>query len=151
MKNKEKFKDEIVNIVCNGGCLAVNVETNKPTDCNRIDCSKCLFYGAEFGAYSDKMVNWANQEYKDPIVISNNDRLFLNFIKDDYEYISRDKSGCLYAYVIKPKKYEDNGNWIGDAIVGIYRFNIVFPMIKWSDKQPWKISDLKNLKVVENY
>lgn len=92
------------------------------------------------------MATWANQEYKEPIVITYNDRLFLNFIKNEYEYISRDKSGCLYAYASKPKKYEDSGNWIGDVIAGIYRFKIDFPMIKWSDEQPWKISDLKKIK-----
>lgn len=30
-------------------------------------------------------------------------------------------------------------------------FNIDFPMIKWTDEQPWKISNLKKLKVVKNY
>lgn len=131
--------------------MAVNAKTNKPTDCNRIDCSKCLFYGAEFGACSDKMVNWANQDYKEPFVISYNDSLFLNFIKVDYEYMVRDKNGDLFAYVNIPKKSKDRDIWIDASGVGIYKFNIDFPMIKWSDKQPWKISDLKNLKVVENY
>lgn len=31
----------------------------------------------------------------------------------------------------------------------IYKFNIDFPMIKWTDDQSWKISDLKKLKVVK--
>lgn len=35
--------------------------------------------------------------------------------------------------------------------VAIYKFNIDFPMIKWTDGQSWKISDLKKLKVVKNY
>lgn len=26
------------------------------------------------------------------------------------------------------------------------KFNVDFPMIKWSDEQPWKISDLKKIK-----
>ena len=117
--------------------------------CGSIDCYKRVLH--DENVCFDAFVVWANQEYKESTVISYNDRLFLNFIKDEYEYISRDESGCLYAYVSKPEKYEYNGNWIGGTIAGLYRFNIDFPMIKWSDEQPWKITDLKKLKVVENY
>lgn len=35
--------------------------------------------------------------------------------------------------------------------VALYGFSIFFPMVKWTDKQPREISDLKKLKVVENY
>lgn len=122
MKNKEKFKDEIVDIVCNG-------------------CGDC----------SDMLIERARREYKKPIVISYNDALFLNFIKDDYNYIVRDKNGDLFAYVSIPEKAQDRGIWIGTSGVGLYKFNIVFPMIKWSDEQPCKISDLKKLKKVINY
>lgn len=149
MKNKEKFKDKIVDIACGGDLVAVDKYTYEPTHCTCISCENCLIYNGS--CCSDKIIEWANQEYKEPIVISYNDRLFIDFIKADYEYISRDKSGALYAYASKPKKYEDNGNWIGDAIAGLYRFNVDLPMIKWSDKHPWKISVLKNLKVVGNY
>lgn len=48
-------------------------------------------------------IEWANQEYKAPTVISYNDLLFLNFIKDEYEYIVRDKNGDLFMYVDTPK------------------------------------------------
>lgn len=149
MKNKEKFKDEIVNIVCKGGNIAVDNITYEPVDCSSIECINCLFYSC--GKCSDLIVEWARREYKKPIVISYNDSLFLNFIKDDYYYIARDKNGELYGYYIIPKKYNGNGKWVGDITVGLTHFNIDFPMIKWTDEQPWKISDLKKLKVVENY
>lgn len=45
MKNKEKFKDKIVDIACKGGIIAVDNITYGPVDCNSIDCSNCLFYG----------------------------------------------------------------------------------------------------------
>lgn len=151
MKNKEKFKNEIVDIVCNGGSLAVDIETNKPVDCATIDCRKCLFYSTEFGACSNVMKIWTNQEYKESDIISYNDSLFLNFIKDGYEYITRDKNGRLYGHFSEPKKYVHNGVWIGTTESELYKFNVDFPMIKWSDEQPWKISDLKKLKVVKNY
>lgn len=67
MENKEKFKDKIVDIACNGGSIAVDKVTYEPVDCNIIDCSSCLFYGC--GTCSKALIEWANQEYKDPIVI----------------------------------------------------------------------------------
>lgn len=151
MKNKEKFKNKIADIVCNGGSLAVDIETNEPVDCSTFDCNKCLFYGSEFALCSNVMKNWANQEYKETNVISYNDSLFLNFIKDDCEYIARDKNGCLYIYFVEPKKRRNYGFWEGGIQARLNNFNIYFPMIKWSNEKPWKISDLKKLKVVKNY
>ena len=149
MKNKEKFKNEIVDIICNGDIIAVDKKTRTPVSCSSIECDKCLFRG-ESGC-SDVLNVWSNQEYKESIVISNNDILFLNFIKNEFEYITRDKTGCLYAYDSKPKKYVDDGVWVVGTIAALFKYNIDFPMVKWSDEQPWKISDLKKLKVVENY
>jgi hypothetical protein len=149
MKNKEKFKNEITDIICDGDIIAVDKETRTPVPCSIIACDKCLFY-SEIGC-SDALNVWANQEYKEPNVISYSDRLFLNFIKADYEYIVRDKNGELFVYAGIPIKYQDRGIWLGAPGAGINKFSIVFPMIKWEDAHPWKISDLKKLKVVKNY
>lgn len=149
MKNKDKFKDEIVNIVCNGSVIAVDIRTYGPVDCNTIDCVNCLF--RRRGTCSNGLVEWAREEYKKPIVISYNDTLFLNFIKDEYNYIARDKNGFLYAYSDRPEKNIQNCVWKCCASIRIDFFNIDFPMIKWTDDQAWKISDLKKLKVVKNY
>lgn len=149
MKNKEKFKDEIVRIICNGGSIAVNNITYEPVDCNSIDCDTCLFYGC--GGCSDMLIEWARREYKKPIVISYTDSEFLKFISDEFKYIARDENGRLYAHTTMPKKYEDCSVWIGMAEIALHKFNIDFPMIKWTDEQPWEISYLKKLKVVKNY
>lgn len=53
--------------------------------------------------------------------------------------------------LVNPKKHQDKGYWNESGLLPIYAFNIDFPMIKLSDEQPWKISYLKKLKVVENY
>lgn len=151
MKNKEKFKDKIVDIACNGGTLAVDIETNEPVDCNIFDCSKCLFYGSEFGACYDAMKIWVNKEYKDPNVISWNDSLFLGFIKDKFKYIARYENGNLYAHAINPKKYKEFGVWDGKDTMNVSKFNVDFPMVKYTDEQAWKISDLKKLKIVKKY
>lgn len=49
------------------------------------------------------LIEWARREYKKPVVISDKDCVFLNFIKEDYKYIARDKTGLLYAYFSNPK------------------------------------------------
>ena len=149
MKNREKFKDEIIDIVCNGGNLAVDKEKNTPIPCIKIACNSCLFY--DVGCRVGKLKEWAEKEYKDTTVISRADIIFLRYIKDEFEYIVRDKNGDLFAYVNTPEKSKYRGSWFGISGVGLYKFNIDLPMIKWTDEQPWKISNLNKLKVVENY
>lgn len=149
MKNKEKFRDKIVDIACNDGRLAVDVETNTPVDCNSIDCSGCLFN--DKGGCSSEIFNWSEQEYKEPIVISSKDSITISYIKDKFKYISRDKNGTLYVYVNEPKKLSQSDVWTGKGVGGIDGFDFVLPMVKWTDEHAWKISDLKELKIVENY
>lgn len=149
MKNREKFKDEIIDIVCNGGNLAVDKEKYTPIPCIKIACTSCLFY--DDGCRIGKIKEWAEKEYKNITVISRADISFLTYIKDEFKYMTRDENGDLYAYRIEPKKYEESGMWIGTDTARMSKFNIVFPMVKYTDEQAWKISDLKKLKVVENY
>lgn len=85
-----------------------------------------------------------NQEYECNDVISQCDIGFLNYISDKFKYIVRDKNGDLFAYIDAPTKYQERGIWLGAKGVGVYEFSIDFPMIKWTDKQPREISDLKN-------
>lgn len=150
MKNREKIKNEIVDIICNGDSIAVNKKTRVPLACTNIKCNNCLFYNIKQYCI-DAVVEWANQEYKAPTVISRVYFNFLSYIKDEFEYMARDEDERLFAHAIKPKKYKEYGNWIGMDSTNVFKFNVDFPMIRWSDEQPWKISDLKNLKVVENY
>lgn len=102
MKNKEKFKDKIVEIACNGCSIAVDNITYEPVDCNSISCDTCLFYGC--GGYCcDSLIEWARREYKKPIVISYTDSEFLKFISNELKYIARDENGRLYGYTTMPK------------------------------------------------
>lgn len=43
MENKEKFKNEIVDIICDGDSIAVDKETHVPVTCTNIECDNCLF------------------------------------------------------------------------------------------------------------
>lgn len=145
MKNKEKYASEIIEIACSGGSIAVTKEGEHVVRCGNIACSECLFVPLD----CEKIREWAESEYIEKPVISKKDRAFLEYLKC-YKYIARDDGGELYIYMSIPTKRSDC--WGAD---GAYRslrgLDIDFPMIKWSDSEPWLIEDLKKLEVVEEY
>lgn len=66
MTNREKFAEQILDIACNGGRLAVNKATLKLTVCSKLECGDCLFnsHGVDDCGY--KADEWANSEYVEP-------------------------------------------------------------------------------------
>ena len=159
MKNNEKYAKEIIEIACDWYNIAINKNTGKPEKCClSFNCTECLF-SRDSGSCnsSEKIREWAESEYIEKPVISKRDRAFLEYISKKYRYIARDdkdESGEeLFAWNAKPKKGSILNEWLdkdNDAI-GLYGFNIDFPMVKWSDSEPWLIEDLKKLEVVEEY
>lgn len=145
MKNKEKYASEIIEIACSGGSIAVTKEGEHVVRCGNIACSECLFVPLD----CEKIREWAESEYIEKSVISKKDRAFLEYLKC-YKYIARDDDGELYIYMSIPTKRSDC--WGAD---GAYRslrgLDIDFPMVKWSDEEPWLIEDLKKLEVVDEY
>jgi len=142
MKNKEKFAKEIVELACNGEGIAVNKHSGMVFPCNNIPCSNCLFdkdYYCE-----EERKKWAESEYieKSVIVISKRDRVFLEYLGEEFKYIVRYKDGTLFAYK------DGLTNWFGLN----HRFDVDFPMVKWEgNEEIWLIEDLKKLEVVEEY
>ena len=84
-------------------------------------------------------------------VISKMDRAFLDYLNCNYKYIARDMSGELYVHFSKPHKIIHYWNSTDELSNGLKIFNIDFPMIQWSDSEPWLIEDLKKLEVAEEY
>lgn len=152
MKNKERFAKEIVEFACDGGGIAVDKQSKKPASCISTLCRNCLFYISDAGRcdYKGKR-GWAESEYLEKPVISKRDRAFLEYIDKRYEYIVRDKKGQLYVYREKP--YKCDRFWTSSVRCFCLndRINVDFPMVKWEDKEPWSIEDLKKLEVVEEY
>ena len=149
MKNKEKYAKEIVEVVCGGDNIAVTKEGERVVRCREIACSECLFTRCNC---VNEMKEWAEQEYIEKPVISKRDRAFLECIGEGIKYIARDMNGFLFVYVIKPHKLIDcweSGGIESNKSLEFFKLNL--PMIKWSDKEPWLIEDLKKLDVVEEY
>lgn len=149
MKNKEKYAKEIVEIACNGGEIAISKETRKPVPCDGCRCIDCAL-SEKYGC-SNAFREWAESEYIEKPVISKRDRAFLEYLNVNIGYITRDMDCSLFAYISKPRK--NTNSWIsnGELCKSLRMLNIDFPMIKWSDDEPWLIEDLKNLEVVEEY
>lgn len=156
MKNKEKYTKEIVEIACSGDCLAVEISTGITVPCNSIRCANCLFNEGCISYIKDECIKkWAESEYVEKPSISKKDRAFLEYIREEYKFVSRDENGNLFVYSSKPCKDENFKCWCScdrSNSPGLYlNYNVDFPMVKWSDEEPWLIEDLKKLEVVENY
>lgn len=153
MKNKEKYEKEIVEIVCNCEYIAVDKETESPVICNGFDCDKCMFRVNGNCRSRYFLKEWAESEYVELPVISKSDRTFLDYIKEEYKYITSDEDGNLFAWSAKPKKGLILNEWLytSSNTIGLYAFNLDLPMVKCEDSEPWLIKDLKKLEVVENY
>lgn len=150
MKNKEKYAKEILEIACSGGSIAIIKKSGHIVPCNGAICSLCLFRGYDC---EEKTREWAESEYIEKPVISKRDRAFLELFNDKCKYIARDSNGELHGYELTAMKNEKMKIWDTTAeYVNIdYFFAVDFPMVKWSDSEPWLIEDLKKLEVVEEY
>lgn len=146
MKNRDKYEKELLNIACAGNRIAIDKRTMQIKGCEVFPCGLCLFSGCD--GCSKKLAEWAETEYIERPKISKRDRAFLDYLKD-YKYMARDGDGELYVYITKPKK--GLRNWADARFKSLRGLDIGFPMVKWSDAEPWKIDDLKKLEVVDEY
>lgn len=65
MKNKEKFKDEILEIACSGHSFAINKKSMKFEECHNLSCSDCLFSNSK--DCNNNIREWSEEEYKEPL------------------------------------------------------------------------------------
>ena len=148
MKNKEKYAKEIMDVACSGDSIAVTKGSERIVKCGSIACSECLFAPPNC---VKEIREWVEREYIEKPVISKKDRAFLEYLGKDFKYIARDKSEALFVYerAIERGKY----GWVYDSGVlkNLCGIAVDFPMVKWSDSEPWLIEDLKKLEVVEEY
>lgn len=150
MKNKEKYSKNIVELACDGKDIAVDKRTGKVDSCLCIPCSNCLF---DDNKDCDKgRREWAESEYVEFPVISKIDKAFLEYTRELCKYIARDEDGKLYVYSSKPFKEKNYWHLRSGCCSWLnFAFAVDFPMIKWSDEEPWSIEDLKKLEVVDSY
>lgn len=66
MLNKEKYAKEIAEIAVNNETIAL--KDNKPISCRKIHCIDCEQNVHGYGCSMKKLTEWANSEYKEPIL-----------------------------------------------------------------------------------
>lgn len=147
MTNREKFADVILDIACSGDKLAMRKADKCLTECVNLNCDDCFF--DDNLNCCETIRKWAESEYIEKPVISKRDRAFLDYLKEEVKYIARDGDGELYTYTTKPKK--ESWNWTGGCYKDLGGVDIDLPMVKWSDKEPRLVEELKKLEVCENY
>ena len=66
MTNREKYKEQILDIACSGYKVAIDKTTMKPVPCKDILCSDCYF-GFKVGIKcNDACKEWCESEYVEP-------------------------------------------------------------------------------------
>lgn len=149
MTNKEKYANEILNIVCSRFGFAVSKRTGKPCYCCDIDCkNQCLLYEEDDGVMFclKNAVKWGNSKYTKQPTISKKEKMFLSCVGGRAKYLGRHYSGELYVSRQKPLLV--NGIWdcCATAKVPEEIFGNMFTFIR-NNEEPWSIAELLKLKV----
>ena len=146
MKNKEKYIDELIQIIVSGYFLAVDKCTNEPRRCDhKTSCIECLFNKT---GCSNGRKEWLEQEYQEPITLTDDEKTILKNLPREYEWIARDKSWMLYLYFRKPLK--TGTCWESESIESDFSmFGNLFQFIKWEDENPYNIDELLKQNGIE--
>lgn len=129
MKNREKYIDEIIDTLFREGECEFMKKHNL-TDVDMFgkcysaqDCDKCLA----------RLKDWLEEEYQEPIALSEDEKAILRNIDKKYKWIVRERDNELVVYEEEPlKKFfwvTSNG---GFMILNM--FNHLFQFIKPLDK-----------------
>lgn len=147
MTNFEFYKDEIAKIVASDSSVAIVDE--KPCACEEIDCEDCDFNWEN--CCTAELIKWFYAEHVEKPKINKRTKMFFDAIETGW--VARDSNNNLYLYPTddKPKKYRVD--WLGERIIhNVQLFGDIFPFltldfIKWEDKEPWSVEDIRNLEV----
>ena len=150
MKNREKYAEELLDIACTGKSIAIDKRTMQIRGCEGLLCEHCLL--SDYDDCDMKLAEWAESEYIEQPKISKKDRAFIDYIRDVYNFVVRNKEDKLLLDGSKPWKTDD-GVWVSISgnIYGLGCFDVKLPMVKREDKEPWTVGDLKNLEVCDEY
>lgn len=152
MKNFEKWEKELLEMAKTNDNLCISKKDNKPHKCVGMNCSDCLLK-SDTAPCRNMLVQWLYEEYKEPIKLSHLEFELLKRLKGEkLEYLARDKCKVyVHAYGTKPQK--GNLGWYTESrdCCCLSLFSNCFKLIKWEDKEPYKVQDiLDNCEVVDD-
>lgn len=143
MRNFEYYEDKIKEFINSGNDFCIN-KKDEMVLCENCICNNCRFYGADESCVS-RLIKWFYEEYRPKI--NKRTKLFVDALETGY--IARDEDGGIYWFIKCPRKL--NEIWDVDGVdenVIILEYNFLsLDFIKWSDKEPWKVEDIRTLEV----
>ena len=141
MKNKEKYQNEICNVIATGRhCNFKHRFIIKKDTCQGLSCDEC----------QELTKKWFDEEYKEPIKLTLHEKCILESIDKKYQWIARDRKCSLYVHESKPFKYSTYWDSVKQYECFIF-FNHLFQFIKWEDEEPRNIQELlENCEVIED-
>lgn len=90
-----------------------------------------------------KLLAWFEEEYQEPITLTDDEKVVLKNINKDYKWVARDNNENLYVYVEKPIRVVYEGEWTDrHRFITIDAFKHLFKFIKWEDEEAWEIDKL---------
>lgn len=146
MTNFEKLIKEDVEVIKEAVVIASAFKNGKLVQCRNISCGICDY---DLSVCKGRIKEWLDAEYKEPIKLNEQERLFCEMIEDGY--FARDANNAFYWYKNKPLKGESAwDNCKGDCcrlklnamIVRLFKDNLHFDFVKWEDKEPWSVKEL---------
>ena len=114
MTNYEKFKNRIITLFSRGMTLAVI--DGDPCCCRDSSgvvsgaiCECCDLRG--LGSCESARIKWLNAEYIERPKLTKQEMAFLTALDPAFQYVARDKQGCLIFFRLKPQKNQSAGTW----------------------------------------
>ena len=137
MKNKEKYFSEISKAFFGdtSGCCDFKIKKIiKAKSCCGVTCEEC----------DKKVKEWFEQEAKESVILTEDEKAILRNVDKRYKYIAR-TINTLEIFETKPRK-DDVFGWVRDKGVKdtLRIFGHLFAFIKSTDKEPYSIEDLLN-------
>ena len=85
MLNKEKYAKEIVELATTGAGIAL--KDNKPVSCCDLYCKECDRNDGTGGCSFDELLEWANSEYKEPVLTEEEKEYLSSVIKPFRKFV----------------------------------------------------------------
>lgn len=89
MLNKEKYKEKILEIACEGESIAINKRTSELARCGEFGCEYCLFGSS--GGCKRNVTKWANSEAVEQPTLTDEEKAYLSTViqpfRDEVLYI----------------------------------------------------------------
>lgn len=128
MKEMQNMSDEELAKFFTGSEIICDFQEPCPCDVKEITCIECRS-------------NWLQSEHKEPIKLSDAERVILENTDEKRKWIARSELGSLQVFTNRPtKSYKMWNDKEGYDFLG--PFNHLFQFITWNDSEPYNIEEL---------